>query len=140
MIGGHLPNAALTRMVLMGINGYVEYEKLDEDLLSAAQVLWSGRLWMPSEILEDAVRIRVADSAELHTRRPGALTLREGQLLRLLRGNRFSNKELGVVLRITERTVKFHLDNIYKKTGVHDRFALVDLAAGKVLTAVNAER
>jgi DNA-binding NarL/FixJ family response regulator len=40
---------------------------------------------------------------------------------------RLSNKEISAALEITERTVRFHLVNIFAKMGVHDRHSAVDL-------------
>jgi DNA-binding NarL/FixJ family response regulator len=36
----------------------------------------------------------------------------------------FSNKEVGQALSLTEKTIKFHLGNIYKKLGVKTRLQL----------------
>ena len=39
-----------------------------------------------------------------------------------------SNKELGNKLGISERTVKFHVANIFAKLGAHDRQSAAELA------------
>jgi DNA-binding NarL/FixJ family response regulator len=45
---------------------------------------------------------------------------------------RLSNKEAAAKMGISERTVKFHVGNIFTKVGVHDRYSLLDiLKAGK---------
>ena len=36
-----------------------------------------------------------------------------------------SNKEVAAALFVTEKTVKFHLTNIYKKMGVKSRYELI---------------
>ena len=48
------------------------------------------------------------------------LTKRETAVLKLLTGGN-SNKEIGLRLRITQRTVEFHVSNILQKLGVSTR-------------------
>lgn len=57
----------------------------------------------------------------------GVLTPQESIILSLLSGN-LSNKEIGHRLRISERTVKFHLTNMFNKLGVRSRHALARFA------------
>ena len=57
----------------------------------------------------------------------GALTGRELDIARLV-ARRKSNKEIGVELGISSRTVSTHLSNIFGKLGVGSRGALADLA------------
>jgi DNA-binding CsgD family transcriptional regulator len=49
-----------------------------------------------------------------------ALTDREHEVLHLLE-RRLSNKEIASILRITERTVKFHVGNILDKLNLRSR-------------------
>jgi signal transduction histidine kinase len=51
---------------------------------------------------------------------PADLTERELEVIRLV-AEGLSNKEIGALLYISPRTVKFHLDNIYSKLGVNTR-------------------
>ena len=55
------------------------------------------------------------------------LTGRELEIVRLV-SRRQSNKEIGVQLDISARTVGTHLANVFDKTGIRDRTALGDLA------------
>jgi len=55
------------------------------------------------------------------------LTAREAQVVRLLmEGN--SNDEIGHALLITERTVRFHLRNVFAKLAVDNRVQAVSKA------------
>ena len=52
------------------------------------------------------------------------ITEREKQIIKLLKKG-YENKEIGVILDITENTVKNHLTNIYRKTGTDSRTTLL---------------
>lgn len=69
--------------------------------------------------------------ARLPVRRalPGVdgLTGRELEIVRLV-AQRLSNKDIGIKLEISARTVGTHLANVFDKMGVRDRTALGDLA------------
>lgn len=56
----------------------------------------------------------------------GALTARETEIARLVAARK-SNREVGAVLGISDRTVGTHLNNIYAKLGVDSRGALTDV-------------
>ena len=59
----------------------------------------------------------------------GTLTDREYDVFRLiLKG--LSNKEIGYDLFVSEKTIRFHTTNIYRKLNVRDRVALVIKYAG----------
>ena len=55
------------------------------------------------------------------------LTNREQEILELL-GQRMQNKEIGVKLFISPKTVKKHLDNIYGKLNVSNRQQAIEKA------------
>lgn len=57
------------------------------------------------------------------------LTKREREILRLVPSN-LSNKELAKRFGITERTMKYHMANLFRKLGVEDRQALNCLLCG----------
>ncbi|HLW59840.1 MAG TPA: response regulator transcription factor [bacterium] len=65
-------------------------------------------------------------------RRPGALSGRERQVLRLV-AQGMSNKQIARQLSITERTVKFHMTSIFNKLGAENRAQAIALAAQRGL-------
>ena len=56
----------------------------------------------------------------------GALTPRETEIARLVAARK-SNREVGAILGISDRTVGTHLNNVYAKLGVDSRGALTDV-------------
>jgi DNA-binding NarL/FixJ family response regulator len=59
-------------------------------------------------------------SVPLVAERPGGLTRRELEILRLV-AEGHSNAQLARILWVTEQTVKFHLSNVYRKLEVANR-------------------
>ena len=55
------------------------------------------------------------------------MTERELEIVRLVASG-YKNREVSETLRISERTVKTHLTNIFQKLGVRDRVGLVMFA------------
>jgi len=64
------------------------------------------------------VTVKVAEWAQ--GKRPGRLTGRELEVLKLVVEG-LSNKEVALRLKVTERTVEFHLTNILRKLGAVSR-------------------
>jgi DNA-binding CsgD family transcriptional regulator len=59
-----------------------------------------------------------------HVRNSKSLSVRESEVFAcVIRG--LSSKAIGKALFITEKTVKFHLTNIYKKLGITQRAELI---------------
>jgi DNA-binding NarL/FixJ family response regulator len=58
------------------------------------------------------------------------LTDRELEIVRLVASG-YKNREVSETLRISERTVKTHLTNIFQKLGVRDRVGLVMFRAAQ---------
>ncbi len=54
------------------------------------------------------------------------LTIREREVVSLIEQN-LTNKEIASNLSISERTVKYHCQNIYRRAGVHNRSELIKL-------------
>ena len=109
------------------------YEEVDACLAKAIRVLREGHLWARAEVLEQLASQAVA-LATAGRRGPGELTRTESRAVSFLK-LRLSNKEIASKMGIAERTVKFHLANVFRKLGVHDRYSLVDALKGRSLAA-----
>jgi two-component system, NarL family, response regulator LiaR len=108
------------RLFFWGIDGFVElHETWQKELPRAVQNILRGQLWVPSEVLLAFVTHAksILDAQLLHGH---FLTAREAQVLQLLM-RRLTNKDISTSLRISERTVKFHVSNILSKLQLHDR-------------------
>lgn len=105
------------RLVYIGIRGIVSAENAANDLAKAVDVVSQGGLWISLSAMAEYANRSNARSIHL---RNDHFTGREEQIFFFLsRG--FSNKEIGKTLRISERTVKFHVSNVLQKLNLESR-------------------
>ena len=113
----------ILHMLYLGLDGLVKVsEDLEQELASAVNTVLDGAVWAPRRLLAEYVRQTNWLRSDQFLAR-FSLTPRESQVLQFAL-RRLSNKEIGEVLRISERTVKFHISNIFDKLQVNDRQSL----------------
>ncbi len=108
----------LVRAVDMGCDGYILKTTDSIALRKAIHSVYNGEMYIEPElksVLNETMSIR--DTA---VDRLNDLTRREIDVLKLLAEGLF-NKEIASRLNISERTVKNHVSNIFKKISVSDR-------------------
>ena len=108
----------LLRAVDIGIEGYVHKDSEAHELIRAVTSVYEGdKFIQPSLIplLNSKLIARNLDAERLEQ-----LSKREIEVLKLVAVGMF-NKEIGVELGISERTVKNHLSSIFKKIDSSDR-------------------
>lgn len=101
-----------------GCDGYVLKDSDFDTLKSAIMTVYEGEQYIePSLVpfLNSSLAERDVMMEKIHD-----LTKRELEVLKLVAMGSF-NKEIGASLNISERTVKNHVSNIFKKIGVSDR-------------------
>ena len=107
----------LMRAVEIGVEGYVLKDAESSILKKAIMTIASGEEYI------DASMIPVMKEKLLQTKEKTedeVLTRREIEVLKLVAEGVF-NKEIAFKLSISEKTVKNHVSNIFKKIGVFDR-------------------
>ncbi|GAC1651050.1 MAG: hypothetical protein NVS4B12_21470 [Ktedonobacteraceae bacterium] len=116
-----------------GADGYVLKDIAPDELAHALRIVASGEVLVQSQ-LAGRLLSRVGKQGG---RAPyETLTARELDVLRLLaRGMR--NKEIAARLYVSERTVNFHLANIYQKLNVSGRTEALSKAIEQGLVATN---
>jgi DNA-binding NarL/FixJ family response regulator len=117
--------ADLCRLLMMGVSGYIPYDKVEKDLARAIDSLRKGHMWVPAEILEKFALL-VEEQSRLMQAKRADFTGRQKVVPELLH-RRLSNKEISSALGISDRTVKFHLEKIFDKLGVRDRHSVADM-------------
>jgi two-component system response regulator DegU len=124
------------RAFKLGAKGVVLKDSARETLMHAMRTVCRGETWidprMNGLLIEELSRPGI-DGEAVGARHENGLTERELEIVRLVaQGNK--NREVGVTLAISERTVKTHLTNIFQKLGVRDRVGLVMYALRNGLT------
>jgi len=108
-----------------GARGVVFKRFAIETLMTAVRAVAAGEVWMPPAL-------QAAVAAGLRGPAASSLTRREREIVRhVALGLR--NAEVGRELRISEVTVKTHINNIFQKLGIRDR---VELALYAVRTGI----
>lgn len=103
------------RSLYVGVRGVVSFSSdLYGELPRAVRAVMEGGLWINQEILEEYTRrtnnpLQRMDGVKL------PLTIREEQVAYFVVQG-YSNKQIASALRISERTVKYHVSNILQKS------------------------
>ena len=109
----------LVRAVEIGVDGYVLKDSDSSVLKKAIFTVNRGDSFIQPE-LTPMLKKRLEDKSSGAKRFEEMLTRREIEVLKLLAEGLF-NKEIAYTLSISEKTVKNHVSNIFKKINVSDR-------------------
>jgi len=110
-----------------GAKGYLSSDASVSDLVKAIQAVKDGELWVERKLMAKLFDRGVLVDATGEDRRAdfqAALTRREHQVLHFL-GSGGTNKDIAHALLISEKTVKSHLNNIFRKLQVTGRLQAV---------------
>jgi DNA-binding NarL/FixJ family response regulator len=113
---------AVLACVEAGVCGFVRRDASRSDLVRVIQGATQGELvCSATEAFWLAERVARLSSTRRKANPIANLTRREAQVLGLLEQQPLTNKEIARVLSIAESTVKNHVHNVLKKTGVPNR-------------------
>lgn len=102
----------------LGVEGYMVKDSDSIELKRAINCLSNGEKYIQPNLLpllNNRLLVRTSDKEKLNL-----LTKREREMLVYL-VNGMLNKEIAIELNISERTVKNHISNLFKKIEVNDR-------------------
>jgi NarL family two-component system response regulator LiaR len=116
-LSAYTDDAAIRGMVEAGAVGYLLKEEAPAAIVDAVRAAAKGEgRWSAAVI----AKLATGAGSTTQTQAQEDLTEREMDVLRLLaRG--WENHQIGAALQISERTVRFHLRNIYDKVGAQTR-------------------
>ena len=107
------------RLLYLGISGLVLMSpELNQELPRAVNTVLAGKLWVRRDTLTEYVRR--SKQAPKRDAWECRFTPREEQIMSFLLRD-YSNKRIADVLGISERTVKYHVSNIFQKAQVSTR-------------------
>ena len=101
----------------LGALGYVPKSASPEVLISAVRLVLSGAIYVPPLVLDNPPPADVAATAASER---GALTPRQVEVLQEL-AKGLSNKEIGLMFNLSEKTVKAHVGAIFRSLNVVTR-------------------
>jgi DNA-binding NarL/FixJ family response regulator len=107
-----------------GASGYVLKREADHDLVEAVRAVGRGEPFLTNAAQRRLVREWIADPSAGPSE---PLTPREQEVLKLI-AEAHTNKEIGEVLHLSEKTVESHRGNLLRKLGMRDRVQLVRYA------------
>jgi len=125
ILGDSDEEATIFNAMKAGAKGYVSKDASVSDLIKAIQTVHQGEMWVERKLMfkffED-----IADSKgeDLHCGTKHELTPREQEVLHLLTKG-YANKEIAQALFISDKTVKTHLNNIFRKLNVTRRLQAI---------------
>lgn len=108
----------LVRAVDIGADGYILKDSGTAELKQAITTILNGESYIQPSLLP-ALNSRLINR-DVDKEKLESLTKRELEILTQVAGGMF-NKEIAINLNISERTVKNHISNIFKKIDVSDR-------------------
>ena len=105
-----------------GARGLLPASDVEAQGLRAIRAVHAGEIWGSRALLSRMVHGAIKQTTLMHAQEKSALSLthRESEIAALLRSGA-SNKQIAAQLRISDKTVKTHLQNIFGKMQIHRR-------------------
>lgn len=117
----------IIKAIRAGAKGYLSKNTSVSDLIKAIQVVYQNEFWVQRKLVTQFINgdfTTDAGGEDFHQNKLAALTPREQDVLRsLVKGA--SNKEIAKELFISEKTVKSHLNQVFKKMNVSRRLEAI---------------
>ncbi|MCC5912138.1 MAG: response regulator transcription factor [Clostridiaceae bacterium] len=109
----------LFETINLGSSGYVLKDAESDSLIKAVRDVYNGNTYIHPSIATDLVK-EFNVRGEKEDSEETKLTRREYEVLTLI-AEGLNNREIAKTLYISEKTVKNHVSNIFKKINVNDR-------------------
>jgi len=117
ILTAHTDSEYILVMLRAGAKGYVLKDEHPETITKAVRSVARGEIWLSAPVIACVVNQHTQVATEPE---PPSLSTREAEVLdQLIQGK--DNQAIGDALCISERTVRFHLRNIYDKLAIQHR-------------------
>jgi len=128
IVSGSEDIADMSKVLSLGVDGYIPKSSSRDVLLSAIRLVLSGGKYIPSQVfaINCTPLMRQTASAEqapiplAHKKVAAGLTRRQRNVLDLM-AKGYSNREIAAALELAESTVKVHITAIFRTLGVSNR-------------------
>ena len=124
MLSMHDDERYLFEALKAGAGGYVLKMEADTALVDAVRAVLRGEPFLTNAAEERMIREWLSDKS---TGPSEPLTPREQEVLKLI-AEAHTNREIGEILHLSEKTVESHRGNLLRKLGMRDRVQLVRYA------------
>jgi DNA-binding NarL/FixJ family response regulator len=121
--GSGADDESILKAVACGAKGYVDEAATPQEFIQAINIVYAGSVWAPRHVLSMFIERVTTAPGRIFPAGHVTFTDREKEVLEMLVAGR-SNKEIGGMLGIEERTVKAHVAKLMRKVGVKNRIAL----------------
>ena len=121
--GSGADDETILKALAAGAKGYVDEAASPAEFVQAIRVVNQNSVWAPRRVMSIFIDRVTSSPGRIFPAGRVTFTDREKEVLELLVAGR-SNKEIGTVLGIEERTVKAHVAKLMRKVGVQNRIAL----------------
>lgn len=123
-----MSDRCLMQCMARGVDGYIKREAKLTQLVDAVRTIFAGNIWAERKLLDKFVRyaplLLSSDLESKLSKLENPLTQREKDITSLLFLG-LPNKHISDKLHISEKTVKTHLNNIFKKMKVSSRTQVI---------------
>jgi len=131
VVSGEEGSGYMEKVMNYGAMGFISKSSTAAVMLSALNLVLSGGVYVPPEMLRQhgamyEKRQAVTDRRRLHTNEYG-LTSRQMEVLRCMAAG-MSNKEIAETVHLAEGTVKIHIAAVYQTLHVGNRMEAVRMA------------
>ncbi len=123
----HTEDGYLQQLIGAGANGYVLKQSAPTELITAIRSVAAGNAYLDPTLTRKVMGGYVNRATSLRGENKGDLTDRENEVLRLISFGH-SNKEIGVQLELSVKTIEAHKANAMRKLGIASRIDIVRYA------------
>jgi len=109
----------ISRAMQIGARGYLSKDIAPDDMVKELRRIKNGEMIYPQSFLLKQAKCNVTGGAKKASL-AGELTPREVEVLQWVSDGK-TDKDIGVILSISEHTIKNHMKSIRKKLGVNNR-------------------
>ncbi len=127
MLTRHTDDGYLQQLLEAGASGYVLKQSAPTELINAIRTIASGNAYIDPTLTRKVLGGYVNRTVSLRGEGKGSLTDREEEVLRLIALG-YSNKEIGVKVALSVKTIEAHKANAMRKLGISGRTDIVRYA------------